>query len=542
MRSIALLVLSAALYPYGGKAQTYPDLAASVTVNAGQVIRRIPATLYGTNIQWVWNGYSLWDDYRNQADPALLGYAKSMGVSLIRYPGGMYADFYHWQNGVGPLGSRPVVPFRVGDTDTGRISLGTDEALGFARDANGELLVTVNVGTGTVQEAAAWVRYVNSSRLKVKYWEIGNEVYIRDSSPAQLAINMDPATYANKFVSFARAMRAADPRILIGAIGGVNRGAYSLVGYPAWNETVLGIAGADMDFLAIHNAYAPVNVRDSDDVRAVYSALLAAPALIANDLALVTRQIQTNAPQYASKISIAVTEWGPFFQNYTAGRFVQHSRTLGSALFAASTLKSFIDSPRTQIANFHAFNDMSIMCWVCSRDSNFPPKPIWTLTAEAMAFQLMRNNISDQLVSSQVTSPKYDSPQIGWLSAVPGVPYLEVLSSLSTDSKTLSLIVINKHFDQAVQTSLSFVGFTPLPSATASTLAGTGLDANTGTAPLQVPGVIWGYQSSDPVNPQFYNGGPGQVMVTASAVKASSKFTYRFPARSITALKLSRQR
>lgn len=541
MSSFAVLALATMCLPWHLSAQAAPQLSASVTVNTQQVIRTIPDTLFGTNVEWVWNGYGLWDEYRNQADPTLVNHAKAMGVTLLRYPGGMYSDFYHWQNGVGPNSSRPFVPFRVGDADTGRIAFGTDEALRFARDVNGELLITVNVGTGTAQEAAAWVRYVNSSGLKVRHWEVGNEVYIRDGSPAQLAINMDPATYANRYVSFARAMRAADPRIKIGAIGGVNRGPYSFVGYPAWNETVLSIAGADMDFLAIHNSYAPVNVRDSDDVRSVYSALLAAPLLIAGDLALVNQQIQTFAPHYAGKIAIAVTEWGPFFQNYHAGRFVQHSRTLGSALFAASTLKSFIESPRTQIANFHTFNDMSIMCWVCSRDSSFPPRPVWTQTAEAMAFQLIRSSLGTQLVSSVVNSPKYDSPAIGMISPVAGVPYLEVLSTLSADGRTLSLIVINKHIDQPIQTTLSLAGFLPATLGVVSTLRGTGIDANTGTSPLQVPGVYWGYQASDPVNPQFYNGGPGQVSIATNSVAAQSSFSYQFPARSITALRLTRR-
>lgn len=540
--AVALIALQLAAWGWDLTERSGANLTAAVTIDTADVIRQIPSTLYGTNIEWVWNGYALWDEHLHRPDPKLVGFARDMGVSLIRYPGGMYADFYHWRNGVGAPELRPTVPFRAGDAQTGRITFGTDEALRFASDAKGELMITVNVGTGTPEEAAAWVRYVNAGELKVRYWEIGNEVYIRDGSPAQNAINMDPTTYATRFIKFARAMKAADPRIRIGAIGGENRGLYNFVGYPAWNETILRLAGDQIDFLAVHNAYAPVNVSDSDDVRAVYAALAAAPVLIAQNLATLSRQIETYAPKRASQIAIAVTEWGPFFQSVHEGRFVQHSRTLGSALFSAGTLKAFVESGKTEIANFHTFNDMSIMCWVCSSDSGFPPRPVWTMTPGAMAFRLMRQNVGSQLIASAVVAPTYDSPKIGTLSRIENVPYLDVLSTISPDGNTVYVIAINRHFDNAIHTTISLHNFIPQPSGLVRILTGTGIDANTGTAPLQVPGVFWGYQASDPLNPRFHKGGPEEVTVAERSIAVQPVFAVGFPPRSVTALRLQRSR
>jgi alpha-N-arabinofuranosidase len=521
-------------------AQEAPTSSATVVVRTRSIVRQIPPTLFGTNTEWVWNGYGLWDERADRADPSLSRFAQQLGVTLIRYPGGMYADFYHWRQGVGPAAQRPVVPFRLGAPETGTIQFGTDEALRFAEEAGAELMITVNVGTGTPEEAAAWVRYVNRHRLRVRHWELGNELYINDGTVSQGSIQMPPQEYALKVLQFARAMRQADPRIRIGAIGGHNQGAYGLVAYPDWNKIVLQTAGAVIDFLAVHNSYAPVNVSNQDGLRDVYAAMLAAPVLIKENLEEVSRQINAFAGPGASRITIAVTEWGPFFQAFHAGRYVQHNRTLGSALFGASALKAFIDSPRTDIANFHVFHDMSIMCWICSSDGSFPPKPNWTETAPSMAFQLMRRHTGAQLVETTVHSPAFDSPSIGLIGPVQKVPYLEVLPTMSSDGKSLFLLVNNKHFDLPLTASITLEDFEPAALAEVSTLNGTGIDAHTGTVPLQVPGVEWAAQAEDPANPRFRLGGPGEITVTESRTPAGRQFTYTFPAHSLTALRLQR--
>jgi len=512
---------------------TAPVLSASVTVEADNVVRTIPSTIYGSNLEWVWNGYSLWNQASSQPDTTLVNLSRSMGTTLLRYPGGMYADFYHWRDGIGAYSSRPTVSFRPGDT-SGQIIFGTDEALQFADESHGQLMITVNAGTGTASEAADWVRYVNATKLRVEYWEIGNELYINDGSVAQSAITMDPGTYAARVVEFAEAMRAADPRIKIGAIGGQNQGAYSLVAYPDWDQIVLQKAGSQIDFLAVHNAYAPVNVNDTDDLRSVYAAMLAAPSLIARNLQTLSNQILTFAPSFAAKIGIAVTEWGPFFQSSPSGRYAQHTRTLGSALFAADTLKTFFESPTTQIANFHVLNDLSIMCWICSQSGSYPA--VWTETPESMAFGLIRNHFGTQVVSSTVNAPAYTSPAIGAVVSVPHVPYLDVVSSLSADGTTLYVLAINKSLDSSLQTSLRLNKFVPARAGLSWTLNGAGIDSTTGTMPLQVPGIYWAPQEEDSENPEFSKGAPGKVAITPGSFEAAASFTYTFPAHSVTAL------
>ena len=527
----------------GGSTQGGAPLVASVEVDAGTLVRRIPRTLFGTNMEWKWNGTAMWQEEQRRIDPKGLKLTQEMGVTLLRFPGGVFSDHYHWKEGVGPIERRPMVKHEPGKDERSKPNFGTDEALEFARQFGGELLITVNAGTGTAQEAADWVRYVNAKELRVRFWEVGNELYIKNDSPMSKATAIDPVTYAARFQEFARAMRAADPRIKVGAIGGENYGRYAIVSYPNWNRTVLERVGDQMDFLAIHNSYAPVLIDENVELRTVYAAMLAAPILFAQNLKTVARQIADYVPARSSRPFIAVTEWGPIFQYDHKGRYVDHPKTLGTAIFAASAMKAFIESPQTEIANFWMLNDFSVLGWLGSLDGSFPPpRPDWAPTARYFAFQLFTRHFGEQLVQSQATGPTFDSQAVGLTEAVKGAPYVEVVSSLSADGRQLFVIVINKHFDNPVEASIKIKGFAPAKSGTAWTLSGTGIDANTGTTVLKVPGLMWGKQVEDSRHRRFNKGGPGEVTLISSPIGVlGSNFTYRFDPRSVTSLVLTRQ-
>jgi len=116
---------------------------------------------------------------------------QEIAVPNIRWPGGCFADEYHWLNGIGPRASRPLT---INSTWGGVIednSFGTHEFLEFCELIGAEPYITINVGSGTVKEASDWVEYVNSDSntpmanlrrqngrtqpWRVRYWGIGNE-------------------------------------------------------------------------------------------------------------------------------------------------------------------------------------------------------------------------------------------------------------------------------------------------------------------------------------------------------------------------------
>lgn len=513
-------------------------MTADVRVDAAASIRTIPRTLFGSNVAWIWNGNGVWNDKSDSLDPEIARLTTELGVSLFRFPAGLFSDFYHWKDGVGPRSQRPIREHHP-EGDRSANTFGTEEMLSFAERVDGQVMITVNAGTGTSKEAADWARFVKTAKSggRVRYWEVGNELYINDGSAISRPITITPQVYAKRFLEFAAAIRAVEPGGKLGAIGGENFGRYSSVSYPNWNREVLTRAGSSIDFLSVHNGYAPLLTEgDNIDVRTVYRAMLAAPVLIAQNLATLSGQIEQYAGGRNSKIEIAVTEWSPLFSGDPKSRYVDHVKTLGSALFTASVLKAFVESPRTTIANCLTLVDNAFAGFIGPRKGAYAAK------APYYALQMYTRHFGDVLVPSTTTSPTFDSTAVGLVEAVKGVPYLEIVASRSQDGQRLYILGINKSFDQPINARLQLGSFVPQPAGRVWTLNGTGIDAHTGTV-LPFPEVMkWAPQAEDSTDRRFRAGGPDEVKLTESALKgAGSTFQYTFPKHSVTSIELRRR-
>jgi alpha-N-arabinofuranosidase len=118
---------------------------------------------------------------------------KEIGIPNLRWPGGCFADTYHWKDGIGPREDRPeIVNVHWGGV-TEDNSFGTHEFMGLCELLECEPVICGNVGSGTVQEMAEWVEYLTSGALspmtrlrkangreepwKVKFWGVGNETW-----------------------------------------------------------------------------------------------------------------------------------------------------------------------------------------------------------------------------------------------------------------------------------------------------------------------------------------------------------------------------
>lgn len=151
---------------------------------------------------------------------------KDMKIPVLRWPGGCFADTYHWKDGIGPKNARPsMVNVHWGGV-TEDNSFGTHEFLDFCELINTEAYVNLNVGSGTVQEGSEWVEYVTSSNISpmtdlrkkngrdkpwnVKYWGIGNESW-------GCGGDMTPEYYSDLFRRYASYSRGASYKIACGA-------------------------------------------------------------------------------------------------------------------------------------------------------------------------------------------------------------------------------------------------------------------------------------------------------------------------------------
>ncbi len=118
---------------------------------------------------------------------------KKMKIPNLRWPGGCFADTYHWKDGIGPKAKRPTIVNTWWGGVTEDNSFGTHDFLDMCELLGAEPYLSGNVGSGTVQELSDWVQYSNfggtspMSKLRaengrekpwsVKYWGIGNEAW-----------------------------------------------------------------------------------------------------------------------------------------------------------------------------------------------------------------------------------------------------------------------------------------------------------------------------------------------------------------------------
>jgi alpha-N-arabinofuranosidase len=142
---------------------------------------------------------------------AAIGYLKALGIPVLRWPGGCFADDYHWRDGIGPAEKRPKRVNIWWGYYTEDNSFGTHEFIGLCRLIGAQPYLAGNVGSGTPQELRDWVEYcnfpsgstltdertANGSRepFNVKYWGIGNENW-------GCGGNMTPEEYCAQYRQF----------------------------------------------------------------------------------------------------------------------------------------------------------------------------------------------------------------------------------------------------------------------------------------------------------------------------------------------------
>jgi len=251
--SLLLLIIgSAPAYATGGTATN-----AQVTVNLHQVLSTLSPLAVGTNAA-VWDGHL--------QDAQVPGMLQDAGVKVLRYPGGSTADNFHWQTNTLDDGS-----------NAGQDSF--DAFMKVVHKVGATPIITVNYGSGTPEEAAAWVKYANITKhYNIQYWDIGNELYGNGTYGALWETDkhaLGPETYAKTSLQFISAMRAVDPWIKIGLVltapGNWPDGQTSDSSPQPWNDTVLPLTCSSIDFASVH-WYAQGPTGESD------AGLLAAPA------------------------------------------------------------------------------------------------------------------------------------------------------------------------------------------------------------------------------------------------------------------------
>jgi len=285
---------------------------------------------------------------------------KELKVPVLRWPGGCFADTYHWKDGIGPKEDRPAIVnvFWGGVTEDN--SFGTHEFLNFCELIGTEPYLSINVGTGTVQEAVDWVEYVTSNNKSpmtdlrkengreepwdVKYWGVGNENW-------GCGGDMAPDYYANIYRNYASYIRGEEfQKVICGPSGGDTN----------WTETILkGLKGKNhlAQGVSLHYYTLPtgewaIKGSSTDFGEDMWFATIRNTMKIQNYIEQHLAVMDKYDPE--GKIKLIVDEWGTWYDKLpgTKDGFLQQQNTLRDALVAGINLNIFNNNAdRISMAN-----------------------------------------------------------------------------------------------------------------------------------------------------------------------------------------------
>ena len=320
----------------------------------GQFAEHLGSCIYGG--LWVGEESAIpnTNGYRNDVLQAL----KDLHIPVLRWPGGCFADEYHWMDGIGPRDQRPKLQNNNWGGTIEDNSFGTHEFLNLCEMLGCEPYISANVGSGSVEEMQKWVEYINSdadtpmARLRrqngrekawgVKYLGIGNESWGCGGS-------MRPEYYSDLYRRYQTYARNMDGHNLYKIASGASDYDYN------WTRVLMDRVGNRMDGLSLH--YYTVESWENKGKATVFS-----DVQYYNTLGkcheidqVITKHEQIMDEKDPQKhIGLLVDEWGTWWdveEGTNPGHLYQQN-TMRDAIVAGLTLNIFHrHAERVRMAN-----------------------------------------------------------------------------------------------------------------------------------------------------------------------------------------------
>lgn len=286
---------------------------------------------------------------------------KKLKTPVLRWPGGCFADTYHWKDAIGPKDKRK----NINNTSWGNVrednSFGTHEFLELCETIGAEPYLAINMGSGTVQEAVEWVHYVNqpngssdltdlrmqngrSKPWNVKYWGVGNESW-------DCGGNMTAAYYVNEYKKYATLMTSySNTEKLFRIAVGPGTEDYN------WAETVMKeVPLKRIEGLSIHH-YSVINWSKKGSATQFseeeYFKTMEQAWRMERMVSKNSEVMDKYDPQ--KKVALIVDEWGGWYdvEPGTNGAFLYQQNSMRDAMIAGLSLNIFNNHcDRVRMAN-----------------------------------------------------------------------------------------------------------------------------------------------------------------------------------------------
>jgi alpha-N-arabinofuranosidase len=423
---------------------------------------------------------------------------KTLGVPIIRYPGGNFVSGYNWLDGVGPKADRPTVLERAWNSlETNQF--GTNEFIQWCRLVATEPLLAFNLGTGTPEMAVAFVEYCNVERgtkwsdlrrshgfeqaHDVRYWCLGNEM----DGPWQMG-HMPAREYGRKARDAARQIRRIDPSLQLIACGSSNT---ILPTYLTWDREVLEECYDQVDAISLHNYYGNTAQLTGNSTERYLAMNLDMDRQI-QEIAAVCDYVQGTLKS-PKRLWLSFDEWNVWYrargglfangQRQFAPHLLEEEYNLEDALLVGGFLNTLLRrADRVRVGCLAQI--VNVIAPLMTNDERVLRQTIWY--PYAWALQHARGRVLDLLVESETYPIRAEGLRADF-ARDDLVPYLDVAVTLDEAAGRAAVFVLNRDLAQERELILDWLDPEPKRVLSCETLTGPDLKAaNTFEQPERV--------------------------------------------------------
>ncbi len=439
---------------------------------------------------------------------------RTLGVPIIRYPGGNFVSGYHWLDGVGPRNERPRVLDRAwNSTETNQF--GTNEFIGWCRAVGAEPLLAVNLGTGTPENAAALVEYCNvaagtrwsdlrrqhgvAAPHDVKVWCLGNEM------DGKWQIGHMPANeYGLKAADAARQMRTVDRSVRLVACGSSGP---AMPTYLEWDREVLEQCYDDVDAISLHRYYNNTSETNGDTRR--FLALNLDMERQIQEVAAVCDYVR-GLRKSPKRLSLSFDEWNVWYRErggdgkrQEAPHLLEEVYNLEDALLVGGLINTLLrHADRVRIACLAQI--VNVIAPLVTNKDRVLRQSIYYPYAWAL------HHARGQVIDLSLESESYEVPHLG------KVPVLDVAATADAATGENCLFMLNRDLTNEREITVRWTGSAPTRVLALESLTGPDLKASNS------------FEQPNRVMPQRLD-----------STKPAANMTFRLPPRSYTAAHLA---
>jgi alpha-L-arabinofuranosidase len=381
-------------------------------------------------------------------DPDEVAMAKAMDTPLVRF-GGNFTSAYHWRDGIGPRDKRISmrnIAWGIPEYNT----FGTDEFLHFCDLIGAEPQIALNLGSGTPQEAADWVRYIDEHwhRHSGNLWELGNELWgnwnLGYPTQDQLAA---------RTLDFSRAVRDVDPKAQLIATGGDPEW------FQKWNAIQLGNPAGTFDYLSTHFVVTTSATNSPHaSIDFIDQAAFALPVELGRKIEQAQEQIDSY-PAYAHKAHVAFTEWLFIGQRPGTPNFTNMGGAVDTGGFLNMIMRHASIVPISDMTGIMEFAGI----WK-KRSQVYASPGYYVFRMYSTAHAVHPVEVKTDAGSYSVRNGVERLPDIV------NVPYLDVVAATTANGDRLTLFCVNRSLDRDIPANINISGFSATNTAQIQTL------------------------------------------------------------------------